>query len=804
MKNPLLDLDFLRRLDLTKNKATYAKIILLTNTEEPVEEIQGRITSGSVNIDGNSAVRRTCSLSMVSETVDITNNYWALKNKFKLEVGVENTIESQYPSIIWFKQGIFVFTSLNMSVGANNFSISINGKDKMCLLNGEVSGSINAPIDFGQMDEYRDSYYEINNSKYEPNTYYIRTYNEATQKYEYTLSAKPVAEIGENDKFFAKELIKETIKIPIVDIVKNILHLHVGESLNNIVINDVDNYGLELLEYRSDTPLYMLRDVSSGEVTNMRFDGDAEYLTSTGNPIKLSEIPVYYNDANSVLDVNESPTQILVDSNTYNIIKIEDNMAVGYRKTDLTYPTELVANVGEALTSVLDKIKNMFSGFEYFYDIDGRFVFQKKKTYTNTSFNNIKVSDNEIYADAAAHTSATTYSFEDGILLSAFTDAPAILNIKNDFSVWGKRKSAATGNDLPIHMRYAIDFKPVYYHSIDPEKTKPYVSLEYGEYEQVFDVTKNNFANYIQTTKLYIKNLNGTYSIATKYIKDEQYYKALNTNTNVIRCDWRELIYQMACDYYKFNHKIPNFSQTIANTGENLQYYPTGVTGYETYYTDMQAFWRELYNPDALNEEYKNQAYVELDISSGISTGNFNTKTGFNENVTKNPEVLNFWFDFMGTNGELGKYAAKVIGNRAKSVNNDKVQAIYYPEVPPILFVSTEDEEALDKSKNDFNNMTGYTFIQLTPQLENCFTISSQGKSAKDELDNLLYEHTYANESVTLTAMPIYHLQPNTRIFVKDDNTGINGEFIVSKVTVPLQYNGTASINATRAVERIY
>lgn len=103
MRNPLLDLDFLRRLDLTKDKATYAKIILLTWNEEPVEEIQGKITAGSINIDGASAVRRTCSLTMVSNKVDINNTYWALKNKFKLEVGVENTIDSRYPDIIWFK-----------------------------------------------------------------------------------------------------------------------------------------------------------------------------------------------------------------------------------------------------------------------------------------------------------------------------------------------------------------------------------------------------------------------------------------------------------------------------------------------------------------------------------------------------------------------------------------------------------------------------------------------------------------------------------------------------------------------------
>jgi hypothetical protein len=42
---------------------------------------------------------------------------------------------------------------------------------------------------------------------------------------------------------------------------------------------------------------------------------------------------------------------------------------------ELTFDNELTANVGESITSVLDKIKNKFTNFEYFYDIDGKFVF---------------------------------------------------------------------------------------------------------------------------------------------------------------------------------------------------------------------------------------------------------------------------------------------------------------------------------------------------------------------------------------------------------------------------------------------
>jgi len=83
------------------------------------------------------------------------------------------------------------------------------------------------------------------------------------------------------------------------------------------------------------------------------------------------------------------------------------------------------------------------------------------------------------------------------------------------------------------------------------------------------------------------------------------------------------------------------------------------------------------------------------------------------------------------------------------------------------------------------------------------FSISAQGKSAKERLDELLYQHSYCIESATITAIPIYYLQPNTRIYLHDDDTGLDGDYIVSKITLPLSYNGTMSITATKAAENI-
>jgi hypothetical protein len=58
----------------------------------------------------------------------------------------------------------------------------------------------------------------------------------------------------------------------------------------------------------------------------------------------------------------------------------------------------------------------------------------------------------------------------------------------------------------------------------------------------------------------------------------------------------------MAMDYYKYNI-LDEFELRVAEANPEL--YPTGRTGYEQYYTDIQGFWRDLYNPDILAQEAK-------------------------------------------------------------------------------------------------------------------------------------------------------------------------------------------------------
>ena len=74
-KDPMLNEDFLRALSEFNHQFVWTKIVSLTLDEDPIEEITGRVSNGSINIDGSSAVRRTCSLTLVAKDVNINDYY---------------------------------------------------------------------------------------------------------------------------------------------------------------------------------------------------------------------------------------------------------------------------------------------------------------------------------------------------------------------------------------------------------------------------------------------------------------------------------------------------------------------------------------------------------------------------------------------------------------------------------------------------------------------------------------------------------------------------------------------------------
>ena len=83
--------------------------------------------------------------------------------------------------------------------------------------------------------------------------------------------------------------------------------------------------------------------------------------------------------------------------------------------------------------------------------------------------------------------------------------------------------------------------------------------------------------------------------------------------------------------------------------------------------------------------------------------------------------------------------------------------------------------------------------------------LSSGGSlnSAYNLVREMLYQYTSYNESVALSSLPVYYLEPNTRITIKDSDSGIFGDYIINSISLPLGITGTMNISCIRAVEKI-
>ena len=928
----LLDDDFILALTESRERDIYAKIIALDANELPIDQIEGRVTGGSLSIDGDSIVRRTCNLTMIADEVEINDYYWGIKTKFSLEIGLKNNLadekykpgqDSIYPEIVWFKQGIFVITSFNSSLATNNYIITLTGKDKMCFLNGDLGGQLFASIDFGTEETKElimlpvDILESSSEAILEGNTYYRQlpssvstvdisdknfafvraksnnaniiyfkktqtqylalganeTYTQ--QKYigyqlisnpsqlfvqvqdfekdktykrtegDYYLLARSADDTGDDNNLYQLVQLYESsyeysiVKIPLAKIIREAVHTYAQEPYHNILVNDLDDYGLEQLTFKGDAPLYALRDVNNDNmsyqlVTSIQIPGLVTLLDARADFVydnkadgeESQGTSVYYNTTTDEWTLTK-PTSY----REYTISKYEYGDDIGYRITDLTYTGDLVSSIGDTLTTILDKIKTMLGNFEYFYDVSGRFIFQKKRTYVDTSWGQLTsyTEDTDAYVNASQKKFA--FNFEDNRLITIMQNAPVLTNLRNDYTVWGKRTSL-DGTDVPIHARYAIDVKPKIYHALNG---RTFIS---------------NTTNLTEAGALYV--------------------------------DWRELIYQMALDYfagqgcsstspiYNLSGNIvlsspDNFLSTIGTL--NPEYYPSGYTGYEQYYTDLQGFWRQLYDPfyepslvydvgkyinqvetisnskyfkkkrvwqdpqiiDCNFDYYVNNHSISTsevsdnDIKASIdakvlrytiSTSNqdeIGSRLYWNTQVFENPENLNFWFDFLDSGQELQQFSVATVGDRTKVVNEDRAQAIVFSEIPDVIIYNKEDYEdfatddaIIQEIKKQRNLESGYTFICIPSGYSQFFNISYRSTSVKNKIDELLYNYSYCVENITLTTLPIYHLEPNTLIFVCNKNVGIEGEYIVKKLNIPLAYNGTMSITAVKAPQRLY
>lgn len=785
-------------------QSKYVRITSLSNDDIARERIEGICSGGSINLDGASAVRRSCTLSInVSDPEHPINDaYWGFNNKFKVEQGVKDEITNETR---WYNMGVYIVNSYSRSESTSSLTISISGQDKMCRLNGSISGSLPHEVAFGVID-------------------IIDNQGNVTTKY-----------------------------LPLDQIIRNAVKEYAQEREENIVINDLDQYGYELWEYRGDTPVYIYLDSQTKSPLNIStYTALLQKLLDDGETFERAlyvyDNEIQYYTLNSVDPLfNKGATKFQYNGNRdCYLVRTEYGQVAGYHQIPLLPSSDLVLNAGEAITSLLDKIKNQLGNFEYFYDVNGKFIFQKKNNYIQELFS---PQTGEVVTPTLT-ISPYSYEFNDNELVTQFSDSPKLDNVKNDFIVWGTKKGVS-GQDIKVHARFAIDTKPVPVQDTDNIifKTKEYseeivlVYISVSEYTEedknkgIKAYTRNdltgfhyvaNSANlknlykitihekspdpndristlyqkkgedFLFTTQAFLeqcrlRSSNGSSSWPVfEYLKSNSDFKSYSPVSIIYESkeykkgeyDWREVIYQMALDFYRHGDD-PTYPAYLEQQG-----YKNGKTGYEQYYSDLQGFWRQLYDPNGDPAIYYTADKYKNDVECKYKY--------WNKLIHQDPSQLPFWIDFLDVGDNdygLARYAVRKIGQRTKVINDTAVKSVFSFSAPEVRYVTMSDRNG---NPNSMESTNAYVPFYINPEWETLFTKSARGISAIERINELLYQHSHTANAVTITVVPNYEIELNTRVKIHGE------DYTVDRISYQLNHNGLMTLTCTKIAEQLF
>lgn len=669
---------FLKEIDNMAIREQYIKITVLEFfSENPIQEIQGKATSGSTTVDGKSAIRRTCNLSLISEQSenDLTdlNNLFAINKKCFIEVGLKNFTQyyKEY-DIIWFPLGVYTFKNPSLSHSSSGLTISLTLTDKMAFLNGEAGGAIAASVTLDEEETYDE---------------------------------------------FGQIVINRPV---IYKIIQELVNHFGGEQLGRILINDIPNNIKQIMKWIGKTPLYgIYEEDNNGKVPSL--------LTT---------------NANKIISLSEN--------SDYKIYEYGDD--VGYISTTFTYPGELVATQGNTVCTILDTIKNTLGNYEYFYDVYGNFIFQEIKNYLNTSKATVDLESikNNINYDTNMAQGKAVYVFDNSNLITSYSNSPSYDMIKNDFVIWGIRETAE-GRQLPIRYHLAIDKKPAL-QDVFPKLIK----------------TVNEDGLVVIKAPIQIEDINAVPSgiVGVYYVS-------------------KGVIYNWSVDENKYIVSNNAMIVDIKPGDWRGQLYLEGVVA------EYQGLHSNDYYVELVNEFPKLYDWVEED-------GYWTNK--IKQSVLDHPEDLDYFLDFIDT-PQTQQFSIPAIGRRTFSENNNNINCLFEP-IPNNIILIEAGAPDTEEIRKDWLAQ-GMACYQVDSSLYAGLATGGSLYGAYNRVRELLHTHLSYNETIVLQTIPIYHLEPNTRITVKDAVSGIHGDYIINSLSIPLNSNGTMTINASRALERL-
>lgn len=744
VRNENLDLqrrNFLSKIDDFVNQKQYIKITLLNWKEEPLKEIQGELSTGTMTKDGSSVFRRTMSFtaSVSNGDYDISSAEadFAINKKIFVEVGVKNYSKeyTEYP-ILWFPQGVFFISSFSCTSSTTSaVNLTIQLKDKMASLNGDVGGIIPSTTIFDELDTQS------------PSGEYI------------------------------------TKKVLIYDIIMELVNHFGGEDMNNIVIEDVDTRIKRIMQWRGSNPAYLVLKKNNK-------DNEPSY--------------------DLVLNPEDEKTNNTTIKTLYQFNLGDD---IGYIYDDFVWNGELTSAPGDTVVTVLDKIKSALGNYEYFYDEFGVFHFREIKNYLNTTQGKVlleNMSKNDYLVEI--NNGKSIYNFSDDKNISSISVNPKYDNIKNDYVIHGVRQGTSSDQKYDIMYHLAIDEKPRLDESDDDNHF--YNLLFY-----IDDNTKETKACFPKLVDALPKvgDMDVIYGISPKGYTDstgiekekmvsvKKYGQAQNDPSfDYIFVYWNGSQYSDiklpevddSKRYYpeKFNSSIKKKGYFPKDWRTFLYLYgmraQANATDAGYYYAELSAFWPQIY--DLVEQKFYKNDTSAASTSTIIQLWNSDLANG------------NYYLDFIDpSESSLGEFAVNNIGRRSDVVSNDDINCLFQPDIPDVVYINIDDEdESRRKNYIDECEAKGQSYCQLKGDMY--YTLATGGikNGAFDQIKYELYLHTNYQKTLSITALPAFYLEPNSRVNINDKSTNTYGDFMITSITIPLGPGSLMSVSCSEVFER--
>ena len=545
------------------------------------------------------------------------------------------------------------------------------------------------------------------------------------------------------DETGAQVILRPTI----YQIIQQLVHHFGNEQTGKIMISDLDTRVKQVMKWTGDRPLY--------------------FVEKSGNQYQITIDPEQYQDLldDGWVDVLGSPFSYGQD--------------VGYIYTDFTYPGELIGDAGGTITDILDQIVSVLGNYEYFYDVYGNFVFQQIKNYLNNSQSkyildnlNNRILVPDYIADLRLHgaplpedyildmrSGKSTYDLKDSVLIDSYTNNPQYGQIKNDFIVWGIR-TLSSNMKLPIRYHLAIDKKPevgniykvIGYQDID-KLTKYTVPLSFSSYADF--PTEGQFGFF------YLDNNN-----------NECYKWGKDTNGNITYIEVQVNLYTVQTQDWRTQLYFQGIAAQPYGTESNY------------YYTELANEWPKLYE---LIQDTESGYYIDK----------------LKDSVLKNPEDVDYFLDIIDVESKISQFQVDNIGRRTQVLNEDQaVNCVFEPQVPDVILLPLSNDQDIRKLRDQAVARDQHWY-QVENSIYSYLQIGGNFNSAYQTIRQLLHQYTSYNENISISCLPLYYLEPNVRIGLKDTESSIDGDYIINSISFSLDNSGTMSINLTKAIQKI-